>query len=54
MRENRLRWVEHVKRRNNKDIFKKIGEKKIKWSQGSGKPKKKSMEVIRQDKDIGC
>lgn len=34
IRENRLIWISHVKRRNYNDIIKKIGEKQIQKNRG--------------------
>lgn len=51
-RENKIRsQFGHVKRRNNVEIVKKIGEIRIKRNQGRGKPKKKQMwEDIKEYK----
>lgn len=49
IKENRLKWFEHVKRRNNDDIVKKICEIRVDGNRGRGSPKLKWMRVIAKE-----
>lgn len=49
MRKNKLRWFEHVQRRNNDDIVKRIGTIRIEENRGRNRLKKKQMGVVGED-----
>lgn len=49
MRENRLRWVRHVERKNIEDLIKKIGQIRGEENWGRGRPKKKWTGVINEE-----
>lgn len=49
MKENKLKWFGHIKRRNSNNIVKNIGEKNFEENREWGRPQKKWMGIIRKD-----